>query len=240
MERVTGIEEEPFARPAITRVGWLVTFTDLVSLMLTFFVMLFAMSNVKIDDWQSMVDTLSRTLNPVETRKIDVPTVPFNIATLFRRQAINLDYLAAVLEDTVKGDPVLAGSRIVRLDDRMIIALPGDVLFEPAAARLNARARDALFTLGGVLSNVGNQIGVHGHTDPAPPPGRDYASNWELSMARAAAVANALRLAGYADDIIAYGFGDSRFGQLPAAPEAERRAMARRVDIVVMPTAWGG
>ena len=43
--------------------AWMITFTDLVSLMLTFFVMLFAMSNVKIDKWESMIDVLSLSFN---------------------------------------------------------------------------------------------------------------------------------------------------------------------------------
>ncbi|MBT3305153.1 MAG: chemotaxis protein MotB, partial [Alphaproteobacteria bacterium] len=43
---------------------WLITFTDLVALMLAFFVMLFAMSNVKVSDWQNVIDSLSQTLRP--------------------------------------------------------------------------------------------------------------------------------------------------------------------------------
>ena len=96
-----------------------------------------------------------------------------------------------------------------------------------------------MFNLGGVLRNIGNQIGINGHTDPVLPTGGAYASNWELSMARAAAVANALRRSGYAEDIIAFGFADSRFSQLPDLPTDQRHALGRRVDIVVLPNAGG-
>ena len=47
---------------------WLLTFTDLVSLMLTFFVMLFSMSNVKLDRWDNVIDSLSQSLAPEEVK----------------------------------------------------------------------------------------------------------------------------------------------------------------------------
>jgi chemotaxis protein MotB len=65
----------------------------------------------------------------------------------------------------------------------------------------------------------------------------EYPSNWELSLARAAAVGNALKRAGYRRDIIAYGLADSRYDQLPKLEEVQRQTMARRVDIVVFATA---
>ncbi len=219
--------------------AWMITFTDLVSLMLTFFVMLFAMSNVKVDKWDSMIDALSQSLNVSRAKTVVTSSAEYNVGTIVRKHAINLDYLASVLEKTVAEDEMLAHSRIMRLDDRLVIALPGDLLFTPARADLSEKAREAVFNLGGVLRNIGNQIGVDGHTDPVLPTGGAYASNWELSLARAAAVANTLRRSGYAEDIVAFGFADSRFSQLPDLPTDQRHALGRRVDIVVLPNAGG-
>ena len=216
--------------------AWMVTFTDLVSLMLTFFVMLFAMSTVKVDKWETMIDALSQTLNPARIKTVAAATAKYNIATIFRKRAINLDYLAAVLEETMSADEVLARSRIMRLEDRLILALPTDLLFEPGRAVLSPRARTALFNLGGVLRNIGNQIGINGHTDPVAPDGDRFASNWELSLARSIAVANALRRSGYTEDVIAYGFSDSRYDQLSDLSPAERQAVARRVDLIILAT----
>jgi chemotaxis protein MotB len=216
--------------------GWMIVFTDLVSLMLTFFVLLFSMSSVQVNRWEEMIDALSQTLAPSREKTVSEVSAQYNIATIFRKRAINLDYLAAVLKESMAKDAVLARCHIMRLEDRMVIALPGDLLFATGEAALSDRARRALFTLGGVLRNVGNQIGVNGHTDPVPPRSVDFTSNWELSLARAVAVANALRRSGYREDVIAYGFADSQFDELPVLPLEERRALGRRVDIVVMPT----
>ncbi|MDA0998449.1 MAG: OmpA family protein [Proteobacteria bacterium] len=214
---------------------WMLTFTDLVSLLLTFFVMLFAMSNVKIDIWEKIVDSLSQTLNPVPEKVIQKPTATFNIGTLFRKRAIDLDYLASILKENLSSDELLKNIRISRLEDRLVVALPGDLLFDAGQALLTERARGALFTLGGMLQNIGNGVVVSGHTDPVPPTSGAFTSNWELSIARAAAVANAMRRAGYSDEIVALGYGSSRINDLPDMPDAARNELARRVDLIIMP-----
>lgn len=219
--------------------AWLLTFTDLASLMLTFFVLLFSMSNVKVGDWQNIIDSLSRTLRPEPEKVVKAQTATFNIGTIYRRQAIDLNYLTSVIEEGIKGIDALAGTQVMLLEDRLVIALPGDLLFQAGRADMTEGAREAMFVFGGLLRNIGNEIGVNGHTDPTPPAGGAYLSNWELSTARAAAVANALRRAGYEDDIIAFGYADSRYRQLPAMDEERRRSLARRVDIVIPPTAVG-
>ncbi len=230
------MDDEDIRMESKKGVAWMITFTDLVSLMLTFFVLLFSMSNIKVDRWNDVIDALSQSLNPSATMAQSSATSNFNIATLFRKRAINLDYLTSVLDEAVAKDELLASSQLMRLEDRLVIALPGDLLFQPGKAVLAENAKNALFNLGGVLRNIGNQIGINGHTDPTPPSGSNYASNWELSIGRATAVANALKRSGYTEDIIAFGYASSRFTELPEMPAAERSALGRRVDIVVFPT----
>lgn len=219
--------------------AWLLTFTDLVSLMLTFFVLLFSMSNVKIDEWENVIDSLSQTLNPEREEVTSTTTATHNIETAFRKRAINLDYLSSVLKETIEGDALLGATQFMLLEDRLVMALPGDLLFQPGQAIMTERAEQALFQLGGILRNIGNQIGVNGHTDPSPAQGTSFSSNWELSVARAGAVANALHKAGYDDTIVSFGYADSRYAQLPDLPEDRRLAIGRRVDLVIFPTAGG-
>ncbi|MEK9673497.1 MAG: flagellar motor protein MotB [Rhodospirillaceae bacterium] len=218
---------------------WLLTFTDLASLMLAFFVMLFSMLNVKLDRWQNVIDSLSQTLSPEEVKTPSESTSTHNVATVLRKRAINLDYLISVLRDKIEGDDLLDKTQFMRLEDRLIMALPGDLLFQGGRAVMTDRARKALYRLGSALKTIDNQIGVNGHSDPSPIEGGDYASNWELSTARAAAVANAIRRAGYDAPIVAFGYSDSRYNQLPQMPPEQRQLMGRRVDVVIFPTSGG-
>jgi chemotaxis protein MotB len=217
--------------------SWMVIFTDLISLMLTFFVLLFSMSNLQIDRWEHLIDVLSRTLSPSEERVEHVVSTRYNVGTFSRERAINLDYLASVLEESASQNAILARADLIRREDRLLIVFPGDILFPTDGAVLSGPARQALFVLGGVLRNVGNRIGVNGHADPRRlVGGGSFDSNWELSLARAVAVANLLKRVGYQKEISAYGYADSRYAELPDLPRAARMSLARRVDIVVFPT----
>ena len=217
--------------------AWMVTFTDLVSLMLTFFVLLFSMSSVKVDKWETIIDSLSQTLNPSRLQSVAAATAQYNISTIFRKRAIDLGYLYAIISENMKEDEILNRAQILLKDERLVMALPGDLLFEPGSASMTERARDALFSLGSLLRNIGNQVGVNGHTNQAAPTEGNYTSNWELSLGRAASVANAIRRSGYEDDIVAFGYADAQYQQLPPSlSNEERDKLARRVDIVILPT----
>lgn len=216
--------------------AWMVTFTDLVSLMLTFFVMLFSMTTVQVDKWDAITDSLSTTLNPTKTETVASATADYNISTVFRKRAINLEYLQAVLAEKVEKDDLLQRAMIQLLDDRLLISLPGDLLFTKGSKNLSTRAQETMLKLGDVLRHVSNQIVITGHTDPEPASGQDYASNWELSLFRAIAVGNALRKSGFEQEFLAYGYGDSGFDQLPDLPLEQKNTLARRVDILVLQT----
>jgi len=213
---------------------WLIIFTDLVALLLTFFVMLFSMSNVQIDRWKDMIDALSQTLNPAKETITTIPAAEYNISSIFRRRAINLDYLLAVFEKKVVQNEALKGSKLTLLEDRLIISLPGPLLFEPNSAVLKESAKEPLFTLGGLLRNVENQLGVNGYSDEADFEGKEYRSNWELSLARSIAVGNAFRRAGYTDELLNFGYGNSHSSYLLEATDEQRKTLSRRIDIVIL------
>ncbi len=216
--------------------AWLITFTDLVSLLLTFFVMLFAMSNVKLDEWKNISDSLSQTLRPTTEPQVKAVTATFNIGTIYRKEAIDLDYLSSILVENIARTEGLLGTRVTLYEDRLVVTLPGDLLFQGEQAVMSAAAQSALFILGGVFQNIGNEIGVNGYSDLQLAAGSAYSSNWELSTSRAVAVANALGQAGYQDKITALGFADNGFQTISSLPVTQRQALGRRIEIVVLPT----
>ena len=238
-DRSNLIEEDDNSTVSKTNQSWMLIFTDLVSLMLTFFVLLFSMSAPKVDAWNNVVSALAQSLKPSERLSQSEAASSFDISTLSMRRAINLDYLASVLEKAMASDELLKNAQLMRFEDRLVIGLPGDRLFKSNDAVLSVAARKALSNLGGILRNIGNQIGTNGHTDPTPLKGSEYTSNWELSLGRATVVANALKRSGYKEDIISFGYASGRFLELPDIPDAERRVMGRRIDIVVYPTVGG-
>lgn len=219
--------------------AWLVSMGDVTALMLTFFVMLFSMSYVKSERWDEIISLLNRASDPSTVEK-PIPTSEKAIPSVEVLPGLSTDYLHRILQEKLSRDPILASARITPLEGQVVISLPGDVLFASGSDRLNEDAKLAVRELAGVLVQVGNQAEIVGHTDPLPPAEGSYPSNWDLSLARALRVANALTEAGYKGRFAAVGMGDSRFRHLdPKLPETRRYELARRVDVVLRSEAGG-
>ena len=142
--------------------AWLVTFTDLVALLITFFVMLFAMSQVEERKWQNLTDALARNLSLVREINVALPADDLDIETVELLPGTDLDYLALLIEQHMAGEPALAGGALRRLDDRLVISLPGGLLFAPDSATLTEEGARAAFVLTSLLRNLNNRIEVTG------------------------------------------------------------------------------
>jgi len=212
---------------------WLLTFTDLSALMLTFFVLLFSMSTIKTTEWQNLVDALNPNLQSVQEIVVALPQSPKAAEAVQRVPGTDLGYLAAVLKEQMDADPQLNQVRVAHDGERLVISVPGDLLFAPGSIELGEAGGKAAFALGGVLRNLRNVIEIAGHADPQQT-GADYPSNWELSLARAAVLSGMLSEVGYRGEILVRGYGEARYGEVdPTLPDDARMALARRVDIIV-------
>lgn len=212
---------------------WIVSFADLLSLMLTFMVMLFAMTNVdKPAPPEGGVDTLAATLDWAG-REIPTAAARSSVDRVRSPPGLDLDYLAEVLRTMLAEAPLLSSARIERHDNRLVVALPATLLFAPGAADVSMQARAALAGLAPTLRGIRNRFAIEGHADPeAVPSGGAYDSNWELSLARAVAIAEVIAATGLDRPVICYGLADSRYDELGEIAESQRRAVARRVDLV--------
>ena len=116
------------------RDAWLVTFADLLALMLTFFVLLFSMSQVRLDAWESLVEAMTDRMSPRDEWR-EVRLVRENqVERVDRVGAVELGYLEAVLAERLRADVLLSDAVMQRLDDRLVLSLPGDLMFEPSRA----------------------------------------------------------------------------------------------------------
>lgn len=213
--------------------AWLLIFTDLTALMLTFFVLLFSMSTIEESDWQNLADSLSTKLDRVPQVSVALPQSEKSAEAVQREPGTDLDYLAAVLQEQMQANADLAQVRIARDSHRLVISVPGDLLFASGSTELGAAGEKTIFVLAGVLRRLRNVIEIAGHADPQQPNGA-YPTNWELSLARAAVLSGTLGKLGYAGEILVRGYGDAHYHEIdPALATEERMARARRVDIIV-------
>ena len=217
---------------------WLITFTDIMALMLTFFVLLYTMSVPKVEVWEEFTEGMTQGFSTARSPKFmsgNFDTI--SISKLDLSEALSLSYLESLLQDVVNRNTSLENVVIIPQSKQLILSLPNDLLFEAGQADVNAQGKRALFALGGPLSRIRNRIEVVGHADPRPIQNKEgkYASNWELSIARAASVGGVLKNVGYSRDVIIKGLSSGRYDDLgEEIAEAQRLNLSRRVDIVIM------
>ena len=214
---------------------WLISFTDVMALMLTFFVLLFAMSNPKEEEWTEFTNTVQENFNRFNGQVLNRGQQDaINIEKVNWSKALDLNYLRVILEKLIEQEPNLKVAKLINQRGG-IISLPQEMLFNTGQASVKSEANKALFALAGTLTRIKNRIEIVGHTDPRPIISGRFQSNWHLSLARASSVAAVLENVGYERPVVVRGQAAGRYTDIPAnLGEVERLDLSRRVDIIVM------
>ncbi len=214
---------------------WLVTFTDVMALMLTFFVLLYSMSVPQAEKWEDLSDALSSRLSKLEGAPFSEGTQDvINIDRIDQSNALSLGYLRTLLQQLLKKHSI-EDVVVFENANRLIVSLPSVLFFEEGSADIQSSGQKVLFVIGGALTRVQNRIEVVGHADPQKITGGKYKDNWELSLARGASVAMVLSNVGYDRNITVRGLSSGRFEELSRDIDQDTRySLARRVDIVIM------
>lgn len=188
----------------------------------------------RMGDWQAMVESLSRSFKVEEPHSLEERAAERNVRSVRTHRGADLGYLESLITGVRDNQASLAGMMIRRLSDRLIISFPGELLFGPGRVDPVPAARKRIVLLTEILRNIPNRVEIFGHTDPTRVLGLVFESNWELSLARADAVAAMMVAAGYDRPIDSFGLADSRYSDLADVPSVRRRqTLARRVDIVI-------
>ena len=210
---------------------WMATFSDMVTLLLAFFVMLVAMSEVEVKKFKDALSYFSGSTGPMEYQDPHPSTRKSAESTfLSRRKEEQYEKVLKYLHDRGLQDVVK-----VSLTERGIhVVITDSVMFRSGEAELIEPSRSLLSSLAGILGegDVGGVL-VEGHTDDRPINTARFPSNWELSAARASSVVRYLLEQPRAlapERYTAIGHGEHR----PVEPNATpaMRARNRRVEIL--------
>jgi chemotaxis protein MotB len=118
---------------------------------------------------------------------------------------------------------------------QIVLALGTDILFDTGKTEIKPEGKAALAEVADVLKGVtGRRFQVSGHTDNVPMKAKEFASNWELSTARALAVIKLLLEKGVrAEALSAAGYAE--FDPAQNNNTDKGRAKNRRIEIVIVP-----
>ena len=204
---------------------WMYTFSDLVLLLLAFFVMLYAMGTPDGGGFRALVEGFSTRPQPLVQREVAATSPDFSVDATNISFGQNVAYLRALIHQSRQVDPDLNNVVISMSDDRLILSLPGDVLFKKAGARVRSDGLAVVAGVANLLSYLDNQVAVAARSD-ADLRGREA---WALSLARARAVARVLRSSGYVEPVRLMGYGASRPVVGVAADQVQP------VDVMILP-----
>ena len=213
---------------------WLLTFIDLISLLLAFFIMMFSMSTIKMSTWDVFKGSLDNEkkldASSIESSKNSTP-----LDHRSTRYGLNLGYLRSILELSFKKESALEDVVFTYDSNNLIISLPTILIFRKGEVDLSDAGRKALFLIAETLSNFNNDISLVGHSDPTPmAAGAKYKNNWTLSLSRAYSVAHALKSAGYRKNLKILSFADTKFQRNSSkTPTKLEHQLARRVDVMI-------
>lgn len=224
--------------------GWMTTFSDLMTLLLTFFILLFSMSSVSDSKFNqaSASMTLAFTgqdgLLPKE--KTVVPDNNGEKGDIEGVETTGEEIPPELVEMYEKMEQLLHEQEMdttigIEVDSEGIyLDIKDSILFSSGSAEVRGSGKDTLNNLAELINQVDNEVIIEGYTDDVPMSNEQYESNWELSTSRAVSVLRYLSEEKAVDParLSARGYGEHH----PIVPNdsAENRAENRRVNIVIL------
>ncbi|MCL2880129.1 MAG: flagellar motor protein MotB [Treponema sp.] len=223
---------------------WLTTYSDMISLLLCFFIILFnpddltqgQLSSVSISMQTGGLGNLAGGLTVSSGRSAELGNTIMSLPSMERGRSLgtSLRNATSVFSPEIRSNKV----RITHDERGLVITLAADAFFNPASARINIeQTRDTLLRLGTFLDSdelKNRKFRIEGHTDQVDvDPTGPWQSNWELSAARAINVLHYLtdlgidekrfQIAGFADTV-----------PIATNDTPEGRAYNRRVDVIIL------
>jgi len=228
---------------------WMVTYGDLVTLLMCFFVLLFAFSEIDAQKFEAVMQSFSGSAGILESGKalsedqLVFDASPENTVT---PEAINaekqerikeqLEAALQELEQAFEGEEFGADIEVEISENRLIIRLTNNVLFDSASADIKPEALNILETIGEILKGelfTTSTFEIEGHTDNVPINTERYPSNWHLSSARSASVIQ------YFHEGLGFEYERFKIGAygeykpIDTNTTASGRANNRRVEIII-------
>ena len=202
---------------------WLITYGDLITLLLVFFVLLYAISSLNVSKFKSVASMLSKT---------------FGGQTVVTSQSgggesvVDFGLMLQELHNKIKVGDLENDISVKKEGNNIIIRGKGDTFFPSGSATLTPKIKRFLSSIAPVLKTTRNTIEVVGHTDDVPIKSDKYPSNWELSSARACSV---IRYFTDVEHMSPYRFKASGYAEFKPfyPPIPANRAKNRRIEIII-------
>jgi len=226
---------------------WLITYADMITLLLIFFIVMYALSQVDIKKFQSLAESLSQAMGGGEMVFQEMgPTIVPGVSGREEETAEDIidrnemENIRQGLAHFIREAGLAAKISVINEERGIVLSFQENALFEIGSAELTPQAREIITRIGPLLLKTPNYIRIEGHTCDIPIHNALYGSNWELSGARALATVQELIKGAHfpPQRLSAIAYGEYR-PLVPNNSEANRQ-LNRRVDLVILRSRFKG
>lgn len=220
---------------------WLLTYSDLITLLMIFFIIMYALSNVDVAKYKQMSESLrvamgggKTIIGSEDTSNVDSQIKPVDDNQTSEAEKNKLEDIKRQVDKYLDQNG-LSQSVSAKIDERgLVVSINDTLFFDTGKADIKSDYAKKLIEIGKILNHIDNYVRIEGHTDNVPIKTNEYSSNWQLSAARAANVTELLvNQAGIAPKkLSAIGYGEFR----PVSDNGTDagRLKNRRVDIIII------
>ena len=226
---------------------WLISYADFITLLFVLFVVLWSISNTDAEKFRVVAESLARAFGTSEAEIIElgiggsgvgdgeaVPS-PVRIADFPPRKPDTLD-IATKIGSLLTGAGIASDVAINNNAEGVLISISEQLLFQPGSADIQSTAVVVLDQVAAMLQSIPNDVRVVAHTDPVPPTDSRYATNWDLSTARAVAIVRYLIEFGRVEPERLIAAGRAEFQPIYPNDTPEHMGFNRRADITIIYT----
>lgn len=217
--------------------SWMTTFSDLMSLLLTFFILLYSMSNVDSEKFDNVSHSIQGALGGTGILENGGQVLVSQKAdgTLEIEETSNELQEMHKKVSTYVDENGLDKEVDVNINEKGIyFDIKEAILFDSGSAEIKPSGMEVLKKLTSLVKGMDNDIVVEGHTDNVPIHNSQYSSNWDLSTARAVSVVKYFTETEHITPgrMSAVGYGEYKPMLENTSPENKRAN--RRVNLLIM------
>lgn len=222
--------------------AWLATYSDTITLLMTFFVLLYSFSTIDANKFKLISSALQSVFSKQSGKSIlqlnanngELPMVGIPIQTTNIPGGNESDQMKENMEMFIEQNN-LEDVVEIKVDSRgYIFELKEKILFESGQAYLKEQSKPVLDAITKFISGVDNEIIIEGHTDNVPIRNSKYKDNWDLSAARANTVARYFINTKGQDPTRFRPMGLGQYHPKVKNDTPEHRAQNRRVNILIV------
>lgn len=218
--------------------GWMVTYGDMMSLLLTFFIMLVAMSSVEKVKFNQAAGSLQGALGIVPSNAISLASKKMDadkpIDRRGSRQEKKMRKKVQKMQQMIKAETLPKDLKISMSKEGVGIRISDPNFFDLGKATLKPQSFVVLDQIIDIIKTVDYSVRIEGHTDDLPIRNPEFDSNWELSAGRALAILKYFQDKGRIDPVRLEAVGLGEYHPLVPNDEEESRAKNRRVEIFIL------